>query len=104
MSFKSHISKVGDIHPGGIHMMVFWEWEENIRISICIYFYLKIIKKINFIFNIGISNIICIINKYNPMRVNAPMFYKLKYSSCTILYVTGVQYSDSQFLKVIFYL
>ena len=26
---------------------------------------------------------------------------KLKYSYCTILYVTGVQYSDSQFLKVI---
>ena len=31
-------------------------------------------------------------------------FFLLNYYCCTILYVTGVQYSDSQFLKSILYL
>lgn len=31
-------------------------------------------------------------------------FFKLKYNCCTVLYVTGIQYGDSQFLQVTLHL
>ena len=38
------------------------------------------------------------------MLVLIVFFFKLKYSWCAISYVTGVQYNDSQFLKVMLHL
>ena len=35
---------------------------------------------------------------------DSDFFLLLKYSCCAVMYVTGVQYSDSQFLQVIFHL